>query len=177
MHTDRPLVGWLFFTVAALGLPVAEAGARGRWPHGGGRARPAPRGVLTARDLVLTPSVGDPRISPDGKWVVFRVGRSRTKENNSFANLYLVPLRGGAVRRLTTTKKHDWAPRFSPDGKTIAFVSTRRGTPQLWTIPLRGGEAVQRSKRPLGVGGPLVFGRRGGRSFAPSRQSDTLAGI
>jgi len=140
--------------------------ARRGWPHGrpGGQvSRSLPTGVLTAKDLVLTPSVRDPQISPDGKWVVFVVGRSRIKQNKGHSNLYLVPTKGGRVRRLTATKKHDWGPRWAPDGRSIVFLSTRKKGAQIWRINPRGGEATQLSRRPMGVGGPLVWSPKGDR--------------
>jgi len=112
---------------------------------------------------VLTPSVRDPQISPDGKWVVFVVGRSRIKANKGYSNLYLVPLKGGRMRRLTATQKSDWGPRWAPNGRSIVFLSTRRKGAQIWRMDPRGGEAVQLSHRPMGVGGPLVWSPKGDR--------------
>ncbi|MFH2005981.1 MAG: S9 family peptidase [bacterium] len=162
----RHLIGVVIMGGAALLVAEAASARKGDrgWPFGRGRGRTAvPTQALTAKDLVLTPAVRDPQVSPDGKWVVFVQGLSRINSNDSFSNLYVVPVRGGKVRRLTATQKSDWGPRWSPDGKTIAFLSSRAGKPQIFTISPTGGEAVQRSKRGLGVGGPLVWSPRGDR--------------
>ena len=70
-----------------------------------------------------------PSISPDGKTVVF-----------SFkGNLYTVSSEGGEARQLTAHQAHDYAPVWSPDGKTIAFASDRFGNFDIYTIPAKGG--------------------------------------
>ena len=50
---------------------------------------------------------------------------------------------GSKVRRLTEDGSSDYTPRWSPDGKSIAFISTRSGNSQVWIIPVNGGEARQ----------------------------------
>jgi len=152
--------------LALVGALSADLMARGRWPFGGGPAhrRARPRGAVPdARDLVLTPSVRDPQISPDGRQVVFVVGRSRIQENSQYANLWVVPLQGGRARRLTTTLKSDWSPRWSRDGKRLYFLSSRQGGAQIWQLPMAGGEPRQLTRAPLGLSGPLVLGPRGER--------------
>ena len=70
-----------------------------------------------------------PSISPDGKTVVF-----------SFkGNLYTVSSEGGEARQLTAHQAYDYAPVWSPDGKTIAFASDRFGNFDIYTIPAKGG--------------------------------------
>src|SRR5271154_1005163 len=85
--------------------------------------------------------LADPDVSPDGTHVayaqtdVFLAGGTRNSD------LWLVPVAGGEPRRLTSHPKSDAAPRFSPDGKRLAFVSTREGGPQVFVLELGGGEA------------------------------------
>jgi Tol biopolymer transport system component/imidazolonepropionase-like amidohydrolase len=70
-------------------------------------------------------------VSPDGKTVVFSL----------LGDLYLVPLSGGAARRITSGPAYDVQPRFSPDGAWIAFASDRGGTENLWVADAQGGNA------------------------------------
>ena len=70
-----------------------------------------------------------PSISPDGKTVVFSYK----------GNLYTVSSEGGEARQLTTHQAYDYAPVWSPDGKTIAFASDRFGNFDIYTIPVKGG--------------------------------------
>ncbi len=57
-------------------------------------------------------------------------------------NIWIVPVAGGESRQITTGGS-DERPRWSPDGKKLAFLSSRHGTPQVYSIPLDGGEAAQ----------------------------------
>ena len=70
-----------------------------------------------------------PSISPDGKTVVFSYK----------GNLYTVSSEGGEAKQLTTHQAYDYAPVWSPDGKTIAFASDRFGNFDIYTIPVKGG--------------------------------------
>ena len=70
-------------------------------------------------------------VSPDGKTVVFSL----------LGDLYVVPLSGGAARRLTSGPAYDVQPRFSPDGAWIAFASDRGGTENLWIADAEGKHA------------------------------------
>ena len=66
-----------------------------------------------------------------------------------------IPAAGGEPKRLTTAPGTNNHPRWSPDGKTIAFVSSRGGSSQVWLLPVDGGEARQLTKLPIDVSGPI----------------------
>src|ERR1019366_3434305 len=88
--------------------------------------------------------VADPQISPDGKWVVYSLGKVSLEANKIVANLWLASTdKGGAVKQLTAGAKSDRHPRWSPDGKSILFESSRSGSSQLWLIDPTGGEPKQ----------------------------------
>ena len=98
--------------------------------------------------------VGDPELSPDGRWVVFPVTRFSIDENQSDSDLWVVPADGSAPpRRLTWNKGSDSSPVWSPDGRRIAFVSKRGDAPpQLYVLPFaESGEAQPVTKLPIGV--------------------------
>jgi len=102
--------------------------------------------------MVRMQRVGDPRPSPDGQWAVFTVRSWDPEANKSTTNLWLVSLDGEKLRQLTSAKGYaDTSPVWSPDSRTIAFVSSRGGSRQIWTIALDGGEATQLSKLPVDV--------------------------
>jgi imidazolonepropionase-like amidohydrolase/Tol biopolymer transport system component len=75
-------------------------------------------------------------VSPDGRQLVFDL----------LGDLYLLPIEGGSARRLTSGPAFDVQPRFSPDGREIAFTSDRGGGNNIWRIAVSGGEPSQVSK-------------------------------
>ena len=110
---------------------------------------------MTVDDLFAVKGVADPQVSPDGKWVVYVVSELDRESGKTNSDLWLVPVAGGDPRRLTTAPGADNHPRWSPDGKTIAFASNRGGSTQVWLLPLDGGEARQLTKLPIDIAGPI----------------------
>src|SRR5947209_812965 len=111
--------------------------------------------AMTVDDLLAVKSVSDPQVSPDGKLVVYVVSELDRATDKSNSDLYLIPIAGGEPKRLTTSSGADNHPRWSPDGRSIAFVSTRGGSSQVWLLPLDGGEARQLTRLPIAVAGPI----------------------
>lgn len=91
-------------------------------------------------NLIAMHRVSDPQISPDGKWVAYVVSTPDMQANHSVSDIWLVPTTGGAERELTRGGS-DSRPRWSPDGKKIAFLSSRDGTQQVYVISFYGGES------------------------------------
>jgi dipeptidyl aminopeptidase/acylaminoacyl peptidase len=106
---------------------------------------------FTFDDVLAVRQVSDPQLSPDGSRVVYVVSRADMKENAVDADVWLVSTTGGAPIRLTTAKKSDAQPRWSPDGRTLAFVSARGERPQVFLIDPNGGEADQLTESKGGV--------------------------
>jgi dipeptidyl aminopeptidase/acylaminoacyl peptidase len=114
----------------------------------------------------------DPRLSPDGRLVAFTVQVATSKHDGYRHAVWAVPTDGSAeARQLTIGAKHDRHPRFSPDGRTLAFLSDRRlaveeptgdreergereereDAVQVHLLPLDGGEARRLTDLPRGV--------------------------
>ena len=82
-------------------------------------------------DLMAMGRVADPQVSPDGKWVAYVVTRYDKEKNGGNSDIWIVPSTGGEPRQLTRDEKRDNQPRWSHDGKKIAFISDREGAPQV----------------------------------------------
>jgi dipeptidyl aminopeptidase/acylaminoacyl peptidase len=115
----------------------------------------AQKRAITIEDYLALKSVGDPQLSPDGKWVAYTVTEYSLKENRGTTRIWLVAAAGGDARPLTAGPGSDRQPRWSPDGRTLAFVSTRESGAQLWVLPIDGGEARRLTSLPDGVFDPL----------------------
>ena len=103
---------------------------------------PAARPPLSAEDLFSIAFVGDPRLSPDGKHVAYSVKRARLEDNKYVSHLYLIGSGGGDPRQLTYGEHNDMLPRWSPDGRTLAFVSNRQDKKdQVHLLSMDGGES------------------------------------
>ena len=98
---------------------------------------------ITFEDLMKIHQISDPRVSPDGRWVAYVQTDVNMEANKKIGHIWLVPTAGGEPKQLTRCEGTDSRPRWSPDGKSIAFISTRSGKQQVWIIPADGGEARQ----------------------------------
>jgi len=144
-------------------------------------ATPDSKRPVTADDLFAIPIVGDPRPSPDGSQVAYIVTRLDEAADDYRSAVWLVPTAGGEPRQLTAGAARDSSPRWSPDGRTLAFVSTRapivpaspdpsakdddkkddkqekqapKPLSQIWLLPVAGGEPRQLTNRPFGATSP-----------------------
>ncbi len=103
-----------------------------------------PARPLRVDDVFALREVSDPRVSPDGAWVAFTVTHLDPKEDERDTDIYMAPFAGGASLRLTTSRKPETSPRWSPDGRHLAFLSCRRSRKsQVWLLDRRGGEATR----------------------------------
>jgi dipeptidyl aminopeptidase/acylaminoacyl peptidase len=118
------------FAVSVCGLLLASALAAGVKPVG-------------IEDLMGIRNVSDARISPAGDRIAYVVTEIDLKRNVVDSDIWLVKTAGGPPFRLTRGPGRDDSPRWSPDGKTIAFTSDRDGSNQIWLIDPEGGEAFE----------------------------------
>lgn len=105
---------------------------------------------MTHDDLVKLRSVGRPALSPDGRRVVFELKRADAKANRNFTQLMIVSNDGTGLRSLTAGKYNYTRPAWSPDGRSLAFISDREKGQCLFVMRMDGGEAL-RITEPDGV--------------------------
>ncbi len=133
----------------------AAAGANG---HGAGKR------AITPEDLYRFTFVSDPHLSPDGATVAL-VRTTIDREADAYrSQIWTVPADGSGPPRRFTAGPNDSAPRWSPDGRTLAFLAKRPASgnqadkggdkPQIWLIGARGGEAWPLTDVPEGAADP-----------------------
>src|SRR5438552_4715191 len=95
--------------------------------------------------------VADPQISPDGKTIVAVVARPNYEDNRYDADLVLIDVASQKQRVLTHDRRGVSFPRWSPSGDRLAFLATANGKPQVFIMPMDGGDALQITKGSTGV--------------------------
>jgi dipeptidyl aminopeptidase/acylaminoacyl peptidase len=106
---------------------------------------------ITPEDLWKVKRLGAPSTSPDGQWAVVDVGIVDVAKNETTSELWLLSTDGKTQKQLTRSGGKNSGAKWSPDGKSIAFLSMRPGdeTTQIYTIAPEGGEAKRISKMPM----------------------------
>ena len=103
-------------------------------------------------DLALLRTPSAPSLSPDGRLVVVAVGRIDLEANAYRGDLWVTPTDGSTAPRRFTSGRRDGRPRFSPDGRWIAFLrASDEDKPQLHVMPSDGGEPRRVCEHPLGA--------------------------
>ena len=95
---------------------------------------------ITFDDMIKLHRVSAPQVSADGKWAAFSVATPDMDANRNASNVWIVSTAGGEAMQVTQSG-HDSSPAWSPDGKTLAFLSSRDGNSQVYLLSMEGGEA------------------------------------
>ena len=131
----RPALRVALLTLAlGFGLTAASSG------------QPAKRAVKVD-DFARLKAVGDPQLSPDGRWIAYTVGSIDLEKDKRDTDLWMVSWDGKEEIRLTSSPEGESRPRWSPDNRFLAFLASRgdedqkkKGS-QIWLLDRRGGEA------------------------------------
>ena len=107
---------------------------------------------LTVDGYFRIQRISDPQVSPDGEWIAYTIGTTNLEEEKAETRIWMVPVAGGDPISMTALGSSASRPRWSPDGKYLAFLSARNDEKkQVWTLFRHGGDAVQRTKVRQGV--------------------------
>ena len=137
---------WSLITLIAMALPLGVAAGQSEGKRG-----------ITPEDYYAFVNVSDPRLSPDGRLIAYVITTVDQRQNRRHSSVWMTATEG---RRgswpMTTSPQSSSAPRWSPDGQYLAFLSTRptqdasarpatEPTPdaraQVYLLPMNGGEA------------------------------------
>lgn len=125
---------------------------------------------LEAKDLYRLRLISDPKIAPEGNRVAFVLKQMSEEKNDYVSNVYVVS-RDGEVVQFTNGDK-DSSPRWSPDGKHLAFLSGRKDRAQIHLLSASGGESVPLTDRKLGAGVPVWSPDSSAIAFAGAVSTD-----
>ncbi len=117
---------------------------------GNALAQSTPR-LLTAQDITAVREVDDPQLSPEGDWIAYTVRASDADKDKRITHLWMSSWDGQRNLQLTSSEQGESTPRWSPDRKYLAFLSSRGsedGPTQLWLLDRRGGEAQRLTSFP-----------------------------
>jgi dipeptidyl aminopeptidase/acylaminoacyl peptidase len=127
-------------------------------------AAPETARPFTPKDLVMLDRVSDPQLAPDGKTLAFTLRETDFDANKGVRSIWRLSLQepNAQPQRLTGKGGNSDTPRWSPDGRTLFFLSTRSGSSQVWRLDAGLGEARQVTDLPLDVNNFVIApdGRR-----------------
>src|SRR5712692_3178847 len=101
--------------------------------------------TLTPDDLFAIRSVGDPQLSPEGKWIAYTVSALSADKDKAETQIWMIAVEGGDAIPMTATGYSASRPRWSPDGKYLTFLASKGGDEekaQVWALNRSGGEGV-----------------------------------
>ena len=144
----------LTFALAAAG---ASALALGVQAQGARRA-------MTIEDLIVAPRIADPQLSPDNRTVLFVRTTTDGKTGRRNADIWTVPADGSApAKALISGDRSENTPRWSPDGKRIAFLANRDGATQISVADADGGNIRKVTSLHMGAQAPFAWSPDGSR--------------
>ncbi len=106
---------------------------------------------FSLKDVIGYQTISQFSLSPDGKMAVWVQRKADEKQNKFISHLWLLDLQEKAPIQLTRGKHSEYSPKWSPDGKRIAFLSDRDGKTQVYILNIHGGEAEKITSMPKGV--------------------------
>jgi len=103
-------------------------------------------------DLYSTKRISEYTMSPNSDWIVFRVSTPSIANNKIYSDLYAIKSNGNEQFQITKDLASDYSPKFSYDGKQLAFISTKDGNPQIYVMEFPNGKPEKLTSLENGVG-------------------------
>lgn len=136
---------------------------------------PSKKRTITAEDLYDIQIISNVRLSPDGENAVYTVQRVDQEKEKKYTNLWIAPTQTVGPRQFTYGDQNDAHPRWSPDGRQIAFLSNRGNAEkpaQIYLLPFKGGEASPLTEIEGEIGG-FVWSPDGSQFVCTVRKTDS----
>jgi dipeptidyl aminopeptidase/acylaminoacyl peptidase len=114
------------------------------------QAQNSAKRAITFDDLIKMHRVSGVTISKDGQWIAYAVSTPDLEANRNVTNVWIVKTSGGTPVQVTQGGR-DNSPAWSPDGKTLAFLSARDGNSQIYQLSMDGGEAKKLTQLSTGA--------------------------
>lgn len=139
--------------------------------------------ALTFVDAIELPTIQDPQLSPDGRQILFVMDKPDWKANRRVAHIYRIGTDGAGQAQLTFGERGESGPRWSPDGKTMAFTARRDADAnnQIYLLSIAGGEARRLTTHPASPGdltwspdGKTIYFTASDAKSADDREKDRL---
>src|ERR1044071_2763266 len=111
----------------------------------------APASRFTVQEMLKIRRVADPQLSPDGRWVAYQITVPDVAANRNRTQIYLIPSTGGEPKQLTSGNASASTPRWSPDGRRLAYTTGG----QVWTMNPDGSDAKQLTNISTGASDPV----------------------
>lgn len=107
---------------------------------------------FTAKELYKVKRLSEAQISPDGKWILYVLSNPVVADNKLYKDIWAISIDGTEFKQITNDDFADYNPRWSPDGKQIAFISTREETPQIYKMDFPDGKPIKVTDIAEGIG-------------------------
>lgn len=111
---------------------------------------------FTLADIYKIHYVGDPVVAPNGSRIAFTVSNYNMKKGESWTNIYVMDANGKNKKAITDGMNSNYNPMWTSDGKTLYYVSTDSGTPQVYRYSFATGKSEKITNFSMGVDAPVL---------------------
>lgn len=111
--------------------------------------------IFTTEMMMQLKRISEITVSPDGKWIIYKLGTPSVEDNKVYNDLYAISIDGTQTKQLTKDPASEYGAVWSPDSKKIAYLSAKDGSPQIYVMDFPNGKPQKVSNVAEGVGNLL----------------------